>query len=37
MGKLIINQNLVTPEKAESLMSLCPFGAMTYALLIFVG
>ena len=31
MGKLVINQNLVTPEKAESLMSLCPFGAMTYA------
>ena len=30
MGKLIINQNLVTPETAESLMALCPFGAMTY-------
>lgn len=31
MGKLIINQNLVTAEKAEALISLCPFGAISYA------
>ena len=31
MGKLVINHNLVTPEKAEALVSLCPFGAITYA------
>ena len=30
MGKLVINHNLVTPEKAENLMALCPFGAITY-------
>ncbi len=30
MGKLIINQNMVTPEKAENLIKLCPFGAITY-------
>ena len=30
MGKLIINHNLVTPEKAEELVSLCPFGAISY-------
>ena len=30
MGKLVINHNLVTPEKAEALVSLCPFGAITY-------
>ncbi len=30
MGKLVINHNLVTPEKAESLMALCPFGAISY-------
>ena len=30
MGKLVINQNLVTPEKAEILVSLCPFGAISY-------
>ena len=30
MGKLIIHHNLVTPEKAESLISLCPFGAISY-------
>ena len=28
MGKLIIKQELVTPEKAEKLVSLCPFGAI---------
>ena len=31
MGKLVINAHLVTPEKAESLVELCPFGAITYA------
>ena len=30
MGKLVINQNLITPERAESLIKLCPFGAITY-------
>ena len=30
MGKLVINHNLVTPEKAEALMQLCPFGAISY-------
>ena len=30
MGKLVINHNLVTPEKAEKLVSLCPFGAISY-------
>jgi len=30
MGKLVINHNLVTPEKAEALVSLCPFGAISY-------
>lgn len=30
MGKLVINHNLITPEKAENLVSLCPFGAITY-------
>ena len=30
MGKLVINQNLVTPENAENLMRLCPFGAISY-------
>ena len=30
MGKLLINRNLVTPEKAEALMQLCPFGAISY-------
>ena len=31
MGKLIINHGLVTPEKAAELVSLCPFGAISYA------
>ena len=31
MGKLVINHNLVTPEKAESLVSLCPFGAISWS------
>ena len=30
MGKLVINHNLVTREKAEALVSLCPFGAISY-------
>ena len=30
MGTLKINHNLVTPEKAEKLISLCPFGAISY-------
>ena len=30
MGKLVIHHNLVTPEKAEALVSLCPFGAISY-------
>ena len=30
MGKLVINQNLVTSENAENLMRLCPFGAISY-------
>ena len=30
MGKLVINHNLVTAEKAENLISLCPFGAISY-------
>lgn len=30
MGSLIINQNLVTPEKAEALKKVCPFGAISY-------
>lgn len=30
MGKLVINKNLVTTEKAEALVKLCPFNAITY-------
>ncbi len=30
MGKLVIHQNLVTPEKAEALVKICPFGAISY-------
>ena len=30
MGKLMINHGLVTPEKAQALVSLCPFGAISY-------
>ena len=30
MFKLIIKQELVTPEKAEKLVSLCPFGAISW-------
>ena len=30
MGKFVINKNLVTQEKAESLIKLCPFNAISY-------
>ena len=30
MGKLVIHQNLVTPEQAEALVKLCPFDAISY-------
>ena len=30
MGKLVIQHNLVTPEKAEALVNLCPFNAISY-------
>ena len=30
MGKLVVNQNLVTKENAPEIQSLCPFGAITY-------
>ncbi len=30
MGKLVIHQNLVTPEKAKDLAKVCPFGAIGY-------
>ncbi len=30
MGSLIINHDLVTEEKAKSLVSVCPFGAISY-------
>ena len=30
MGKLVINHKLVTPEKALSLVDVCPFGAISY-------
>ena len=30
MGKLVIRQDLVTPEKAEALLKICPFGAISY-------
>jgi electron transfer flavoprotein alpha subunit len=30
MGKLVINHKLVTPEKALSLVEVCPFGAISY-------
>ena len=30
MGMLVINHQKVTPEKAEALVSLCPFGAISY-------
>ena len=30
MGKLVINHHLVTPEKAEALVAVCPFDAISY-------
>lgn len=30
MGKLVVNHNLVTPEKAQALVGLCPFDAISY-------
>lgn len=30
MGKLVINQKLVTPERAQAVKALCPFGAISY-------
>ena len=30
MGKLVINTRLVTEEKAQALVELCPFGAISY-------
>ena len=30
MGKLVIHHNLVTPEKAQGLVSVCPFDAISY-------
>jgi len=30
MGKLVIKEALVTPEKAQELIELCPFGAISY-------
>lgn len=30
MGKLVVNHNLVTPEKAAELVKICPFNAITY-------
>lgn len=30
MGKLVIKHSLVTPEKAEALVKVCPFNAISY-------
>ena len=30
MGKLLVRNDLITPEKANELVKLCPFGAITY-------
>lgn len=30
MGKLVINQANITPESAEKLINICPFGAISY-------
>ena len=30
MGKLVIHHNLVTPETAQALVSVCPFDAISY-------
>ncbi len=31
MSKLVINQKAVTPENAEAIIKICPFGAISYA------
>ena len=31
MGKLVINKKLITKERAEALVKICPFGAISYA------
>ena len=30
MSKLVVNQKAVTPENAEAIVKLCPFGAISY-------
>ena len=30
MGKLVVKNELITKENAKELISLCPFGAITY-------
>ena len=30
MGNLIVNQNMITPELAQKLIKVCPFGAISY-------
>ena len=30
MGKLVVNTHLITPEKAQALVEICPFGAISY-------
>ena len=30
MGNLIINENVLTPTKAEEIVKICPFGAISY-------
>ena len=30
MSKLVVNQKAVTPENAESIIKICPFGAISY-------
>ncbi len=30
MGKLVINQDKITAQKAEALVKICPFGAISY-------
>ena len=30
MGKLVINQGLINKDKAETLINICPFGAISY-------
>ena len=30
MGRLVINQNLITPDTAKEVESVCPFGAISY-------